>query len=72
MIGILLLGIFILVIGVMLLVAPHKMYELNNFMNRSVFSDKAAFSHRYVMAILCILVGGALIYVYAHYVMMLT
>lgn len=64
---VLVLGVFLAIIGVMLIVAPDALSKLNDFMNKSVFSDKTVYLHRYIMAILCLVVSAVLIYCYYRY-----
>jgi hypothetical protein len=62
------LGIFLSIIGLILIFAPEILKKISDVMNKSVFSgDKSVYLHRYVMAAICILVGLVLVYMYIKY-----
>ena len=67
MVILLCVGLFLLLMGIMLLVAPQKMAELNGFLNRSVFSDSGVYAHSRVMAVVCLLAAALILGVYYYH-----
>ncbi len=69
MLGLLIVGIFIIVVGVMLIIAPNTLSDINEFMNKKVFSDSAIIAHRLILAAITIVVGLELVYIYLHHIL---
>jgi len=67
MIVLLIMGVFIIMVGVMLLFAPGAMYKLNNTLNKTILSDEAVYKHRVIVAIVLILFGLSFGWVYYAY-----
>ena len=58
------LGAVLVIAGISLLIAPNQLARLSQFLNRKVFDDSAVLGHRIVAALICFVVGAALIWVY--------
>lgn len=67
MIGFILGGIFLFIMGVMMIVAPDALYRLNDFLNKIIFHDQSIKTYRLAFGVLLIAIGSLLIYVYYHY-----
>lgn len=63
----LIFGIFIFLIGGMMLLVPNTLYKFNDYMNKIVFHDKALHKSRVILAILIMAVGLLLTYTYYRY-----
>ena len=66
MIVLLIMGVFIIIVGVMLLCAPEAMYRLNSTLNRTILSDEAVYKHRVLVAI--VLISCGLVFSWVYYV----
>lgn len=64
MLLILILGIFIILVGAVIVLYPTSFARLSNFMNRKVFDDNAVLGHRILFAIICFAVGIMFILTY--------
>ena len=67
MISLLLVGLFILLIGVLLMVAPDLLFKISDHMNRAVFKDRSVYAHHTLVAIVCLVVGVMLLVIYYQY-----
>ncbi len=67
MIAIVILGILFIVTGLLLLLLPEVFYKIEAFFDRLLIDGDAAFGHRMVLAILLILCGLALVFVFYRY-----
>ena len=60
----LILGVVIIAIGVLLLVAPSVLSSVSDFLNRKVFDDSAVLTHRIFVALVSLVVGALLLWMY--------
>lgn len=62
------LGALLVVIGICLLLIPNQLSKLSQFLNRKIFDDNTILGHRVVTGIVCIGIGGLLLWSYiGHY-----
>lgn len=63
----LVLGVFIMAVGLLLLIAPKAMARANEILSKIIFEEKEVFTQRILLAIVCISVGGLLVLTYLSY-----
>ena len=67
MITLMILGIVLIIIGGMMLFAPEALFKISNYMNKAIFDDTTIHEHRVIMAIITLLVGVLLLFIYLVY-----
>ncbi len=67
MIGLLILGVFAIVVGVCMLICPGRIEKLSEYLDRRVFSDGGFYKHSVLSAVFLIASGVFLITIYAYY-----
>ncbi|KTD19897.1 hypothetical protein [Legionella londiniensis] len=65
--SLLILGIFVIIIGGMLIFTPHLLEKINAYLSKKIFTDKDVFAHRLVVAVIFIASGIWFILTYVYY-----
>tara|TARA_Y100000588_G_C14221216_1_gene911060 strand:+ start:41 stop:247 length:207 start_codon:yes stop_codon:yes gene_type:complete len=68
MIILLLIGLFVIIIGLMILFAPDHLKKFNDYLNKPIFNDQEVFNNRIVFAVVALAVGFLLICTYVQFI----